>query len=197
MKIRLLFILFFASTSLVAQEQWKLRKEANGIKVFIKNEESTSLNSFKAVTKVKAPIEKVLKVIIDAPQFEQDNIESAITYKVRRIDSTHHLYYFKNKLPWPIRNRDNVSIVEIEKVSDTIIKCNISAFDESIPKEKNTIRVSNLKGFWLLEEKDGYTLVSQELFIDPGGSIPAFIVNSLLHKGPYNTFLALKREVEI
>jgi len=100
-------------------------------------------------------------------------------------------------LPWPIRNRDNVSMVQIEKVNDTIIKCNIKAIEQEIPKGKNTIRVNNLEGYWLLEEKDGYTLVSQELFIDPGGTIPAFIVNSLLHKGPYNTFLALKREVEI
>ncbi|NER17214.1 START domain-containing protein [Spongiivirga citrea] len=165
--------------------------------MYIKNTESSTLNSFKAVTKVKAPIDKVLKVIIDAPQLDIDKVKSAVTYKVKQIDSTHHIYYFKNKLPWPIRNRDNVSIVEIEKVSDTLIRCNINAIDETIPKEKNTIRVNNLKGYWLLEEKDGYTMVSQELFIDPGGSIPSFIVNSLLHKGPYNTFLALKREVEI
>ncbi len=197
MKIKLLILLLFISTVIFAQEQWKLRKEANGIKVYIKNSESSSLNTFKAVAKVKAPIDRVLEVIIDAPQLDIEKVESAVTYKVKRIDSTHHIYYFKNKLPWPIRNRDNVSIVEIEKISETIIKCNIEAIDEAIPKEKNTIRVNNLKGYWLLEEKDGYTLVSQELFIDPGGSIPSFIVNSLLHKGPYNTFLALKRQVEI
>jgi len=64
MKIKLLYILFFTTTALVAQEQWKLRKEGNGIKVYIKNSESSSLNSFKAVTKVKAPIENLLIIYI-------------------------------------------------------------------------------------------------------------------------------------
>lgn len=54
-----------------------------------------------------------------------------------------------------MRNRDNVSMVEIEKVSDTIIKWNINASDKTILKEKNNSR-KNLIGYWLLEEKDGY-----------------------------------------
>ena len=50
-------------------------------------------------------------------------------------------------------------------------------------------------GHWLLEEMNGKTKVTQQLFLDPEGSLPPFIVNNLLIKGPYKTFTELKNSV--
>ena len=47
-------------------------------------------------------------------------------------------------------------------------------------------------GFWLLEEKNNKTMVTQQLYLDPEGSLPPFIVNKLLVKGPYKTFSVLQ-----
>ena len=50
-------------------------------------------------------------------------------------------------------------------------------------------------GYWLLEENEGQTKVTQQLFINPEGNLPPFVINSLLIKGPYNTFKNLRNSV--
>jgi hypothetical protein len=47
-------------------------------------------------------------------------------------------------------------------------------------------------GFWLLEKIGNTTKVTQQLFINPEGSLPTFVVNSLLIKGPFKTFSELR-----
>ena len=70
----------------------------------------------------------------------------------------------------------------------------IEGLPEGIPEREKTIRIKNLMGYWLLEQKaDQETMVTQQLFLNPEGSLPAFVINSLLVKGPFKTFQDLRR----
>ena len=57
------------------------------------------------------------------------------------------------------------------------------------------IRVVNFSGFWLLEKTKSGVRVTQQMYGDPGGSLPVFIVNSMLVNAPFNTFKRLKEQL--
>lgn len=61
---------------------------------------------------------------------------------------------------------------------------------------KNTLRIQDLIGFWLIESLENKVKVTQQLYIDPEGSLPNFVINSLLVSGPYKTFLTLRNKLE-
>ena len=57
-------------------------------------------------------------------------------------------------------------------------------------------RVPLLKSTWtLIPLKEGKVDITYHLRVDPGGIIPAWLVNLTLTIGPYNTMLRLKKEV--
>ena len=45
--------------------------------------------------------------------------------------------------------------------------------------------------------KDGNVRIVQQMLIDPGGSLPAFIANMFVTDGPYYTFLNFKKLVAL
>ena len=68
----------------------------------------------------------------------------------------------------------------------------------NVLKEKEgIIRLTNFKGFWYLKKiSDNQTLVMQQIYGNPGGSIPAFMVNTVVTKGPVESFKELRKRVE-
>ena len=101
-----------------------------------------------------------------------------------------------NDFPWPIKNRDHISKLTVSFPSSTSIKVGIESFPDYIPKKDGVVRVKIFFGFWLFEEIEGGVKVTQQLNGDPGGYLPAFIVNSMLVKAPYDTFLKLKKYLD-
>ena len=54
-----------------------------------------------------------------------------------------------------------------------------------------------LKSLWTLIPKgNGRVDVSYELIVDPGGWIPAWLVNMTMAVGPYNTILNMREELK-
>ena len=55
----------------------------------------------------------------------------------------------------------------------------------------------NFKGFWYLKKiSENQTLVVQQIYGNPGGTIPAFMVNMIVTRGPFDTFKELRKRVE-
>ena len=88
-----------------------------------------------------------------------------------------------------------VTLLTVTKIDSSSTKLTLESLPDELPKKNKTIRVKKLMGHWLLEEMDGKTMVTQQLFIDPEGNLPPFVVNSLLIKGPFKTFKNLQDSV--
>jgi hypothetical protein len=86
-------------------------------------------------------------------------------------------------------------LLTVEHINRKTIKLTLESLPKGLPKKDNTIRVKTLMGHWLLEEVNDKTMVTQQLFLDPEGSLPPFVVNSLLIKGPYTTFMNLHKSI--
>ena len=186
-----LFFVIITSVSF-AQTEWKLKKDANDIKIYTRSVPNEKLDEYKAVTTIKTSIENVLQELISAPKY-YDQCESGISYYIKKLEDNQHLFYARKDLPWPVKDRDLITLLTVEKITDTKYKLKLESLPNAIEEREKTIRIKKLMGFWLLEKIDDSTKVTQQLFVNPEGSLPAFVTNSLLIKGPFKTFSELRK----
>lgn len=191
MKIWVWLLLVMFSAQLQAQKDWKLKKEIDGIKVYTRSLPDSPWKEFKAMTELEASMDQVLQELLDAPKYTE-NCAPGISFLIGRQTENQYLFYARKELPWPIKDRDIITLLTVHKLSDTSIRLDIHGAPESLPEKEKTIRVQQLMGHWLLEDLGETTRVTQQLYLDPAGSLPAAVVNGLIVKGPLKTFMDLQ-----
>jgi len=195
MVFKIFLALLFFSHFATAQEHWKLKKDANDIKIFTRATAQSNINEFKAETIVLASLDDVLNELLSAPVYF-DGCEAGISYYVESKGEDKHIFYAKKNLPWPIKDRDIVTQLTVKKINESTVKLCLEGLPNQLPLQEKTIRIKKLMGHWLLERDGNQTKVTQQLFVDPEGSLPPLVINSLLVKGPYRTFSELHKAVE-
>lgn len=179
---------------ILAQDHWTLKKEAHNIKIYTRNSKDSKLKEFKAVTMINTALQNILSELLDAPDYYKD-CKPNISYYVKELNKNQHVFYAHKDLPWPVKDRDIVTLLTVNTINDNTVKLTLESLPEELPSKNKTIRIQNLMGYWLLEEMNGKTKVTQQLFLDPEGSLPPFIINNLLIKGPYQTFKDLQNNL--
>lgn len=152
---------------------------------------NSKFKELKATTTIDTSIEAVLAELLEAPAY-YEGCEAGKSFYVKAIDDNQHVFYAYRDLPWPVKDRDIVTLLTVERTSDKKIKLHLKGLPTELPEKDKTIRVKDVTGFWLLEETNGQTQVTQQLYLDPEGSIPPLVTNSLLVKGPFKTFTELR-----
>lgn len=191
----------FCGYTACAQE-WELKIQKGSIKVYTRALDSTRIREYKAVALIKTSVEKALAVIVDGNNLWKWNYKTPESKIVKTIAPGEFVFWIKNDLPWPLKNRDLAVRIKISRPApgnapgNTVL---ISIHPETtylVPEADNTIRISRFKGYWLLVPKGDYVEVTQQLYGDPNGSLPTWMVNMLLTTAPYNTFLNLQKILE-
>jgi len=189
----LLFNVFFFSFS---QSVWELEKDESGIQVYTRAVKSSSIKEYKAITIVKGSIKSLVNKIIDGEQLKKWNYKTIRSELLEKKSKNKYIIYMYNNLPWPAKDRDHISELEVITVSDSLIKVTIKSDAKRIPEKKGVIRVVEFSGLWILEKTKEGVKVTQQMYGDPGGYLPSFIVNSMLVNAPFNTFKRLKEQLD-
>lgn len=189
----LLFNCYFSSYS---QTVWELEKDALGIQVYTRNVNISSIKEYRATTLIKTSIELLVSKIIDGEHLKDWNYKTTKSSLLEKKSDTEFLVYMYNDLPWPAKNREHISELKLDVVSNTLTKISIKSSSKKLAEKKGVIRVVNFSGFWLLEKTASGVKVTQQMYGDPGGSLPVFIVNAMLISAPFNTFKLLKEQLD-
>ncbi|MBT8310403.1 MAG: lipid-binding protein [Flavobacteriaceae bacterium] len=179
-----------------AQENWRLKKDRNGVKIYSRDYPNSKFKEYKAIMVVKTSLQEVKAIVLDADNLKNWNYKTSKSKLVKKIDENKFIFYLFNDMPWPVLNRDHVSDVAVTYPNDKSIRINISPNNDILPENKGTVRITNFKGFWLLEETSKGISITHQLFGDPEGGVPAWLVNSQLVKSPYTSFNNLKDLLE-
>ena len=194
-KNTLLFLLLLTSLVSIAQTDWTLKKDDNDIKIYTRPVAGETLDEYKATTVVNTKTDNVVSELLTAPRYE-GSCEPGISYYIKQLSDNQHVFYAHKPLPWPIRDRDIITLLTVEKISDLKYKLILESFPDAIPEKEKTIRIKKLMGYWLLEADGNTTKITQQLFVNPEGTLPAFVINNLLIKGPFKTFSELKETLK-
>jgi ribosome-associated toxin RatA of RatAB toxin-antitoxin module len=182
----------------IQENGWELRKNKNGIKVYTRKIKNSNLVEFKAITTLNTSLQKAIKIIDDVASYPEwmANLQQSKT--IKKISDTERYDYYEIIVPWPFENRDMLVSVKSLFPQNNIIHLELINHPEYIPVQQNKVRIEKAKGSWnILSIDERTTKITYQLYSDPGGNIPAWIINLLIVDGPYETLMNLKELVKL
>lgn len=187
-------ILFFLSVLMGLQTapptKWQLVKEDPDLKVYTAVSGSGGFKSIKVDAVFEGSWDKFMAIVFDVesqPNWVYGTRQASI---LKKVSNQEILYYVDTDLPWPASDRDSVIRMRIkENRAGNILTITSEGEPRSYPLQKNKVRVPRYGAKWEVREvgKDKLSF-SYLLQVDPGGSLPSWIVNLFVSKGPYETF---------
>ena len=192
--------LLLLSVTLFAQpgNEWELRKKEDGISVYTRASDSSDFRQLRMHVQVKTRLSTIVAVFKDVPGY-LDWVYSCISSEVLQTSAANQqVYYSESESPWPVSNRDVVMQSIVEQDSSTLV---VTSTSKSLiglkPEIEGIIRVTTLVSMWTLKPlEDGIVDVTYFLSMDPGGWVPAWLMNMTIAVGPFRTLVNLKEEIK-
>jgi hypothetical protein len=182
------------STSTFGQG-WEVKKEKEGIQVFTKTNPNSPFHLLKAECDLAANSAEILDLILDISKHKDWVYNTVQSVLIKRISANEVIYYGETFAPWPVSNRDLV--IHLTAITDSTTGiCTIKALSEPNlkPIVKGKVRVPRSQSVWkLIPINASKTHIIYTLDIDPGGNLPAWLVNYASVEGPYLSFQKMKR----
>ena len=171
----------------------------NGIRVFECDLEDSKLNAVKADFEIDATLCQYASMVLDIDNYPKWNFEARGVYLVKKISPTELIYYTEVDAPWPIQDRDIVLHLKVLQHPETQrLKVLLQALNGVLPEKDGLVRI---KDYWselhVIPIAEKKSKVEYYLELDPGGDIPAWVVNLICAKIPLNTFVNLIENVNI
>ncbi len=199
-KFRLLISCLFFFTPFIAfsQEDWSLRQSKDGIKVYTKNLENSAFKAVKTVCTIDASLSRLTAVLLDIKNSKDWVYATKSCIILKQLSPSELLYYSEINVPWPATNRDFVVQLKVTQDENTkavtIIGDNKPAL---LPVYKNIVRIPTSYSKWLITPLPNRQVqIEYILQVDPGGNIPAWLINLFATKGPYECFRNLRIQVK-
>ena len=189
-----LFFIFLLSVPffLTAQEEdeWKLVKQQKGIDVYVKTVKESPVKAVKATRLIDCSIASAIAVILDVDNHTKWMYQSKNAQVLKIINDTSWYYYAQSNTPWPAYDRDYVSKIYISRNPDNSISVKGKGIPDFIPEKENIVRLPYSESEWKFTPVgENKTFVELYLIVDVGGSIPPWIINLFVSRGPYQTLL--------
>lgn len=191
-----IFFLFFSCLCIsiaFSQANWKLSKNKDGIRVYLKDSKNSDFKSIKVECTLEGSFDKLIAIINNISRYKDWVYNNKTTSLLKRISAYEFYYYTEAYLPWPLDNRDAVMHTRIMKDSlNRFIKINSIATPNFIPSKSGKVRIIRSDINWYVTRPSSNAIHIVYTFeTDPGGNVPAWLVNNFADKGPYESFRKL------
>jgi len=181
------------------KSEWSLKKEKDGIKIYTRSFNGSSFNEFKGVTVIQnSSLMKVLDIILDVKNYDSLFPDCMNPEVLKQNGKWSSIHYIQTKGPLTLKDRD--SIFEQKTALDKTERhalVTLNSLPNYIPEKKDIVRVREGTGFWEITEdgSENVTVVYQ-FHGEPGGGIPAWLVNSFVVSHPLKTLENLKERLK-
>lgn len=194
-----LMILLLWGFTLFAQDNWVQRKDKDGIKISTRSSGHSAFNDIKVEMDLPGNIYQLATILKNADQYYEWSYSVNKSQIIKTINPASFVYYMEVSAPWPVTNRDLYAVfaVSIDTVLQTMHVSTLGERDFR-PAGSGMVRIPYSKSQWYVSTvSDNAIHLSYELEIDPGGSVPGWIMNLFSTKAPFETFLNLKHKMAI
>jgi hypothetical protein len=194
--INFFLLLFFTLlANAVTDDDWKLEKNENGISVFTRTGVGSDFKELKAVTNLNASLSSIVALIKDIPSHTSWIYQCKEARIIKTVNDSEFYYYHETYAPWPVANRYSIIYIKITQDSKTkVVTVASNNTPDVVPDEGGKVKVPKLLATWKFTPlADGTVDGEYQLFVDPGGEVPAWISNMFAVDGPYNSILGMKK----
>lgn len=187
--------LFFTVAWAQPEGAWELKKDKKGIKVYVRDSPDSPIKQLKMKFTVEASMSAIVLLLQDVAAIPAWVYRCPEAYHLKKINNSEEIYYNRMDFPWPLDDRD--LIVKNILVQDPVTKVIRSeSFNEPtyIPEKDGLVRIPKLHLWWEFTPR-GNGIVDVEYFLssDPGGMIPAWMINMAIDQGPSQTIKEFRK----
>jgi len=193
----LLFGMLFSGEVSAQQNKWTLEKEKDGIRISSRPAEGSSFKDIRVELDVPGNIEQLANILMDIPGYTKWAYATKESVLIKDLGSGKLIYYSEVEVPWPATNRYYYAQLELRKNpadrSMLLVSANLPKYT---PVPKDLIKVPYSRGEWKVTTISKKTIhIDYILQLNPGGSLPAWVLNLFSTKGPMETFENVKHKM--
>lgn len=194
-----LFFLF-VSSGVISQTAggWELKRDKGGIKVYVRESENSKIKELKFSTRVSASLNSIAAVLTNVEEFDNWVYASVVSKTIKKLSDKEVFYYTEVDFPWPFDNRDLVLHSKFWQDPKTFaIHAHTTSSHWMEPEKAGLVRIKQADLRWTFTPVgNGVVKVDYYMNSDPGGSIPAWVVNLAADQGPLQTMVKFKEMLE-
>lgn len=193
-----LCLFFLLPAVVLAQTNCELKKENDNIKIYGCPVEGSDLSDIRVECEVNSTIDKYIPIVLDVTRYGEWRYRESNHKVLETISDTELIYYAQVSAPFPLRDRDLILHLKLSQDSVTkILTVTINSMPDYLPHDEDFVRVpSSLSTMTLTPIGESKLKVVCDVRVDPGGQIPAWVVNMFSTQGPYETFKNLVDRME-
>ena len=193
--VAVFFFIFQGYTITLAQENCTLKKNDEGVKVYLCENEQSSFKTIIVELEVPATLSQYAAQVLDIANYPnwQDRVEQQRI--LEQISDTELYYYAQVSAPWPASYRDYIFHLNMEQDSLTkVINMTLKEVADYLPENDGIIRVPFAESLLTITPLSPTSVsVRYELDIDPGGELPPWLVNLFSANTPWNTYINFRK----
>lgn len=173
---------------------WELKKQKDGIQVYVREQPGSPIKELKFSTTLRASLHAVGALLTDVEGYNDWVYASVVSRTIERVSDTEVYYYAELDFPWPFENRDLVLYSRFWQDPATYaIHSRTWSRHWMLPEKENIVRIKDTNLSWAFRPgPDGMVQVDYYLQSDPGGNIPAWMVNLAADQGPFQSMLRFR-----
>lgn len=191
-------IVLFAG-ALHGEEEWRLARAEQDIEVSTRAVEGSPIAETRGVMKLEGvTLKAAVALIADVPH-QHEWIDSMDESRVLvAISPVEQINYTLSKAPWPVADRDAVvrSRFTFDKEKG-VARVETHAEPDYIPRRDGVVRIRKVDSSWTVTRlSDDEIEVRYQVHSEPGGNLPAWLVNRIIYDQPFATLLNLREQVK-
>jgi hypothetical protein len=193
----LLFMMPFSGRLPAQNNPWTLEKEKDGIRISSRPADGSSFKDIRVEMDVPGNIEQLAEILLDIPGYTNWAYATKKSVLIRDLGPGKLIYYSEVEVPWPATNRYYYAQLELKKNPADHSMLLVSAnLPEYTPVPKDLVKVPYSRGEWKVATISKKTIhIDYILQLNPGGSLPAWVLNLFSTKGPMETFENVKHKM--
>ncbi len=194
----LVLLLVLLKLSVSAQTDWALNTEKEGIKVYTSLVPNSKVKAVKVECELNANPTQLVAVLLNVNTCTEWVYHTKSCTLVKQVSPSELYYYSEISLPWPAENRDFVAHLTVTQNPETKeVIVDGPAVPGFVPEKSGIVRISHSKGKWIITPTGKNQIkVVYTLHVEPGGNIPAWMVNMFAAEGPIQIFKKLKIQLQ-
>ncbi len=197
--VSLLAVTVSTYNPLTAEEGWHLAYETNGINVYRRVTGHSRFLEFKAEGSLRGAMSEYVSVIFDTDKHPDWAPRCLEARNIEKINDQEFIIYAAFAGVWPTADRDyaaKMSIISKPATSTVHIEVERVEPPDTLPVATERVHIPHLKSCWIFEQiSQDFTHVELCAHVDPGGWVPAWLVNLGYRKVPYQFLKNLESQV--
>lgn len=177
-------------------EDWEKTLDKDDIVIYTRQLDFSRFKEFRAETEMEGTIGKFREILTDVDSYERwmPDCKSAEIVAFPNPDSL--LYHMKMKVPFPFANRDVIQQLVFHQANNKL-EIEISNKPGKVAVEEKYVRMPIAFGKWIVEQVTDDTIsIHFQYLADPGGDIPAWMVNSFIVKNPHTMLKRMRTKMK-